>query len=168
LVIREAKLGPIHPEVAQSLNGLASLYFDRGQTAQAAPVFLRVLAIQENAFGSEHPAVATTLNNLAELYRTQGSYGQAEPLYQRALAIWQKTFASDHPDMAMCQNNLAVLYYQQGRYAELNRCCWRHRSPREGSEARTPRPRVQSQQSGSASVWLNASLIKPRCSIGEF
>jgi CHAT domain-containing protein len=118
LAIREAALGKNHPDVAQSLNNLATLYSDQGMYGQAEPLYQRALAIREAALGTDHPNVATSLNNLAALYVKQGMYGQVEPLYQRALAIQEAALGKDHPHVATSLNNLATLYRDQGLYGQ--------------------------------------------------
>ena len=118
LQIREKALGPEHPDVAASLDGLARLYKTQGKYAEALSLYQRALKIREKALGPEHPDVATTLNGLANLYYDQGKYAEAEPLYQRALTIREKALGPDHPDVADSLNNLADLYYVQGKYAE--------------------------------------------------
>ncbi|HTK09076.1 MAG TPA: FxSxx-COOH system tetratricopeptide repeat protein [Ktedonobacteraceae bacterium] len=118
LRIREQVLGAEHLQVAEVLNGLASLYLRQGKYEQAEPLYQRALRIREQVLGTEHPQVATLLNNLAELYRGQGRYEQAEPLFLRALQIWEQDLGSDHPRVAYPLNNLAELYRGQGRYEQ--------------------------------------------------
>ena len=108
LQLAEQNADADHPDVATSLNNLASLYDAQGDYAKAEPLYKRALAIREKALGPDHPDVATSLNNLAELYRTQGDYAKAEPLYKRSLAIREKALGPDHPDVATSLNNLAV------------------------------------------------------------
>ena len=84
------RLGPDHPETAQSLNNLAVAHFENGDSRAAEQLYKRSIAIKEAALGPEHPELALTLNNLAELYRTQRRFEEAEPLFNRALAIDQK------------------------------------------------------------------------------
>jgi CHAT domain-containing protein/tetratricopeptide (TPR) repeat protein len=116
LRIRETALGPDHPDVATSLNGLAGLYRAQGNYGAAEPLFQRSLSIRETNLGPDHPAVATSLNNLALLYQNQGNYGAAETLFQRALRIYESVLGPDHPWVATNLNNLAVLYRAQGNY----------------------------------------------------
>ncbi len=87
LEVAEKIVGPNHPDVATSLNGLALLYHTQGQYAQAEPLFKRALAIYENALGPDHPLVAMTLNNLAAVYRATKRDEEAETLEQRAARI---------------------------------------------------------------------------------
>ena len=107
-----------HPDCAQSLNNLATLYEKQGRHADSEPLFQRALAIYEKAAGPAHPAVATLLNNLGQVDKVQGRYGDAEPLIMRSLAIREKQLGPDHPDVARSLNNLADLYERQRRYAE--------------------------------------------------
>ena len=87
LEVAEQNVGPDHPDVATSLNNLASLYNNQGHYAQAEPLYKRALAIDEKALGPDHPSVATSLNNLAELYRAMNRDDEADPLEQRAARI---------------------------------------------------------------------------------
>ena len=80
LAIREAALGPDHPDTATSLNNLAALHRARGEYDAAEPLFARALAIREAALGPDHPDTATSLNDLALLHRDRGEHDAAEPL----------------------------------------------------------------------------------------
>jgi len=67
LAIREKALGPDHPNIAQSLTNLASLYNRQGRYAEAEPMYWRSLAKREKALDRDHPDLAFTLINLAAL-----------------------------------------------------------------------------------------------------
>jgi tetratricopeptide (TPR) repeat protein len=86
LVIWEKALGSEHPDVATSLNNLATLSRAQGRYAQAEPLLRRSLAIWEKALGPEHPDVATTLNNLARLLQATNRLEEAEPLDAEGLS----------------------------------------------------------------------------------
>ena len=62
--IKETKLGPADPDVANSLNNLANMYEDMGQYAKAEPLYQRSLKIREDKLGTDHFDVADSLNNL--------------------------------------------------------------------------------------------------------
>ena len=115
----EKKYGPEHPEVADSLNDLASLYGPMGQQAKAVPLYERALKIREKALGHEHPYVAIILNNLAETYREMGDYAKAEPLYKRAVKIFETKLGPTHQNTAACLSNLALLYEAKGEMAKV-------------------------------------------------
>jgi len=87
LQVAEQNAGPDHPDVATSLNNLASLYQDQGDYASAEPLYKRSLAILEKALGPDHPYVAGSLENLALLYRATKRSSEADVLEQRAARI---------------------------------------------------------------------------------
>jgi class 3 adenylate cyclase/tetratricopeptide (TPR) repeat protein len=118
LAIQEKELGPNHPDVAFSLNNLATAHWHQGRSDEAESMYLRSLAILEKAFGSEHPYVARTLNHLAVICQEDARYVEAESLHRRALAIREKEFGPEHPTVAYTLNNLANAYARQRRYAE--------------------------------------------------
>ncbi|MGJ5634439.1 tetratricopeptide repeat protein, partial [Nostoc sp. CALU 1950] len=80
LEITKKRLGEEHPDVALSLNNLASLYYSQGRYSEAEPLYIQALALWRKLLGEEHPDIALSLNNLALLYYSQGRYSEAEPL----------------------------------------------------------------------------------------
>ncbi|MEL6554132.1 MAG: tetratricopeptide repeat protein [Cyanobacteria bacterium J06621_11] len=116
IAIKEAALGPDHPEVATSLSNLAGLHRQQGNDATALPLYERVLSIRATALGPDHLEVAASLNNLAELHLEQGNYDIAMPLFERSLSIREAALGPNHPAVATSLNNLASLYYQQSNY----------------------------------------------------
>lgn len=118
LAIREKTLGPDHPDVAESLNNQATIYWLQGQYAQAEPLFERALAILEKARGPHDPDVALALNNLALFPLVQRQYPRAESLLNRALAISEAALGAEHPDVSGVLGSLGRLYHAQGHYAQ--------------------------------------------------
>lgn len=100
------------------LNESAFYSEERGQYADAEPLYKQSLIIREKTLEPDHPDVAVSLNNLAAIYYTQGKYPEAEPLFKQSLAIRERVLGPDHPDVATGVNNLALLYKEQGKYAE--------------------------------------------------
>jgi len=119
--MREKVLGPSHPDVARTLDKLASVYEYQGKYAEASGLYERALAIMEKSLGPSHPEFAASLNNLANIYESQGKYAEAIGLYERALAIKEKALGPSHPNVASGLNNLANVYKDQGKYAEAIR-----------------------------------------------
>ena len=117
LALREAVLGPSHPDVAACLDLLGSRHLLRGNPVRAEPLLQRALAIREATLGTRHPDVARTLHTLAGLYAAQHLYDRAEPLHSRALAIRETALGNDHPDVADSLNGLANLYVTQRLHA---------------------------------------------------
>jgi len=118
LSLRENQLGPMHPDVAASLNRLGDLHGLLSQHAKAVPLLTRALSIREHALGAWHPDVATSLNSLASIYTASGEYGKALALFVRALAIREKALGPMHPDLADTLMNLGELHLEQGAYGK--------------------------------------------------
>ena len=60
LAIREERLGGDHPNVADTLNDMAAVYYTTKRYREARPLFERALAIQERVLGEDHPHTAVT------------------------------------------------------------------------------------------------------------
>jgi tetratricopeptide (TPR) repeat protein len=118
LAIREKALGANHPDVGQTLNNLALVYWKQGKYSEAEGLYKRALAILEKALGANHLDVAWTLNDLALVYRAEGRYEEAEALFKRALTIREKTLGASHTQVGKTLNNLGLVYRDQGRYVE--------------------------------------------------
>lgn len=71
LEIRETALDPDHPQVAQSLHQLASVYVQWKKFGNAEQLYKQALEISENAYGADHPHIARELEALATLYQKQ-------------------------------------------------------------------------------------------------
>ena len=67
LALQQAALGPVHPEVASTMNNIAIVLRSQGKADDALALYRSVLSIQEAALGADHPDVATSLNNMAVL-----------------------------------------------------------------------------------------------------
>nr|XP_020748743.1 nephrocystin-3 isoform X4 [Odocoileus virginianus texanus]XP_020748744.1 nephrocystin-3 isoform X4 [Odocoileus virginianus texanus] len=90
LEIRETALDPDHPQVAQSLHQLASVYVQWKKFGNAEQLYKQALEISENAYGSDHPHIARELEALATLYQKQDKYEQAEHFRKKSFKIRQK------------------------------------------------------------------------------
>ncbi|UCH82712.1 MAG: CHAT domain-containing protein, partial [Candidatus Latescibacterota bacterium] len=117
LEIRRKALGNDHPDVASSLDRLATLRRAQGDYAGAARYHLEALEVRRKTLGSEHPDVAVSLANLGVLLHDQGDLAKAERLYRDALGIHQKVLGDDHPYVASSLTNLGALLHDQGDYA---------------------------------------------------
>ncbi len=105
LQLRRELLGDRHPDVAGSLNNLATLYRNQGRYEEAEPLYREALQLCRELLGDRHPYVAGSLNNLATLYRNQGRYEEAEPMYLQALKIVFSSFGENHPHTLTVRQN---------------------------------------------------------------
>jgi hypothetical protein len=75
--MREALLGPDHPEVALTANNLGVLLKARGDDDEARALYRRALAIFERVLGPGHPHTVTCRENAERL--RQATAGDAAP-----------------------------------------------------------------------------------------
>jgi tetratricopeptide (TPR) repeat protein len=106
LALREAALGPSHPDVAQSLNNLAQLLLAAGEYSAARPIAERVVYVNETTFGPSHPSVGASLDTLAAVLHAMGDYAGARPLAERAVRVTEAAVGANHPDMGVRLSNL--------------------------------------------------------------
>jgi CHAT domain-containing protein len=117
LRIREAALGPDHPDVAVSLNDVANVYENMERSEQAIALFQRAIAICERVLEPDHPVLAIVLMNAGASYRTRRDLLKAEEAYTWALKIQQKVLGSEHRNTAVVRNNLGLVYQDRREYA---------------------------------------------------
>ena len=112
--------GGASPELASSLNELASAHFYAGHYKIADTMFRRLLEMHRQLYGNRHPTVGDDLINLGAVQSDLGYYGEAEKLLRQALEINLAYYGPDHPQTA---HNLIVLgralVYEQ-RFEEAN------------------------------------------------
>jgi eukaryotic-like serine/threonine-protein kinase len=118
LSVREAALGPEHPDVASTLTRLGNVLDREGKRDEALEAYRRALAIRTKVFGPEHPDVAAVQGNMGISLEALGKYDEALAAYHSALAIELKAFGPDNPRVANTRYNLAVTLDDSGRYAE--------------------------------------------------
>ncbi|MEM9003798.1 MAG: tetratricopeptide repeat protein, partial [Cyanobacteria bacterium P01_F01_bin.86] len=67
LAIREAQLGPDHPDTAGSFNNMAMFYYALERYAEAANFGTKALEVFLKKLGQEHPSTQTVLENLVTI-----------------------------------------------------------------------------------------------------
>lgn len=118
LRIKREVLGPNHPDVATSLNNLASLLQQTGDAEGAEEFYRQALAIRESQTPLDRPALAGVLNNLGTLHRRTGKLESAESHMRRANQLWEEALGTSHPSVAVGLNNLAELLMGARRLSE--------------------------------------------------
>lgn len=97
LAMQERTLGPRHPEVATTLNNLASLLLEKNRVSEAEPAARRALAILTATLGKRNVRTAVGASNLGDILRAAGRNREALVLYRQALAVFQDSLGADHP-----------------------------------------------------------------------
>ena len=131
LTIREALLGPEHPLVATTLNGLGSIHRRRNQLDEALAVQTRALAIRRAALGAGHPDIAVAANDLGLLEQSRGHHDAAKTYFEEALAIAEQVGGPEDLEVALILNNLGRLQHLRGDYVEARRLLGRALAIRE-------------------------------------
>jgi hypothetical protein len=70
--LQERTLGPVHPDLANTLNNLGVVCERAGKDDDAEQCYRRAYAIATTAFASDHPFVATSRKNLEEFCAARG------------------------------------------------------------------------------------------------
>jgi tetratricopeptide (TPR) repeat protein len=87
LEMREASVGPNHPDIAVLASDLGAAYTHDGQYAKAHATFTRALTIRETLYGKNSPLLIATLDNFGELLRHEGDFAGALASQERAIAM---------------------------------------------------------------------------------
>ena len=70
--IQEEELGPLHPDLANTLNNLAVVAEKTGSPSEAETLYRRAAAIAAAALPSDHPMVVASQQNLEDFCRAHG------------------------------------------------------------------------------------------------
>lgn len=70
--IQEEELGPLHPDLANTLNNLAVVAERTGSSSEAETLYRRAAAIAAAALPSDHPMVVASRQNLEDFCRARG------------------------------------------------------------------------------------------------
>jgi hypothetical protein len=70
--IQEAELGPLHPDLANTLNNLAIVAEKRGRLGDAETFYRRAVAIASASLPADHPMIAASRENLEDFCRARG------------------------------------------------------------------------------------------------
>jgi tetratricopeptide (TPR) repeat protein len=74
---RKTLLGENHPDTLTSLNNLAGLYNDQGDSDKALRLYEECLKRSQSVLGENHPETLALRNKLAVLYNQKGDYEKA-------------------------------------------------------------------------------------------
>jgi serine/threonine protein kinase/Tfp pilus assembly protein PilF len=100
LSMRTDKLGPEHPEVAQTLNDLGVILAAQSTNSDprlkdAESLLRQALAMRQKLLGNQHPDTLDSLNSLAAVLQQSGNLTAAEPLARQCLDLYEKVLPDD-------------------------------------------------------------------------
>jgi tetratricopeptide (TPR) repeat protein len=116
--VREATLGPDHPDLLASRDNLAVAYRWAGRLREAIALHEETLKLRETKQGPDHPGTIGCRNNLANAYWSAGRLREAIALHEETLRLREAKRGPDHPDTLASRNNLALAYVASGRLRE--------------------------------------------------
>jgi serine/threonine protein kinase len=112
--------GPDAPETLQALDELAALHLDRGEPADAEPLFRQSLERELRLFGEEHPATMASRKNLARVLKKQKKLAEADTLLRECLEIYRRVQGPEHPDALIAMDRRADILEEQGKRDEAD------------------------------------------------
>ncbi len=119
--VLENRLGKDHPDVAEELFSLGTLYKFENDN-KAIPYFSRALKIWEQNGENEYQGnIYKVVGNLAEIYQKKGDFLNAEKFQERLLEMSEKEFGSDSPHLKWTLEQLAEIYQALERTEKLEK-----------------------------------------------
>lgn len=94
LEMQKKLYGPVHADVATTMNNLASLFGSLGKYFEAKELYKQAIAMRTTIFGLDHQTVAATYNNYGALMVITREFDTARDLFESALKIKIKAFLS--------------------------------------------------------------------------
>jgi len=110
------KQNSVHPAIAESYEGLAQMYQQQGNYADALRYFELGIEVYKKTFPSGHPHVGKLYNNRAIVQEAINNYQDAYKSYTKALGIFKKSYGEKHLYYLNCLNNLGLLNMNAGKY----------------------------------------------------
>jgi CHAT domain-containing protein len=116
LGIRERLLGADHPDVATSLDALASLATAQHRYDLADQRYRRAIDILSRRLGADHPRTLAALVNRAGLLVVRREVAAAADIFKRAIALEEREGGPDNPQLKQPLDELADVYAVEGRH----------------------------------------------------
>lgn len=105
-------------DVAESLDQLGALWFERADSARAERLMRDSLEMRRRLFGETHPAIAESLHDLGVVVWQRSERKEAERLLREAVAMRRQCLTPGHEETAASLSALGVLLQETGRSDE--------------------------------------------------
>ena len=116
LKIRQAELGPAHPQIALVMNNLANIFWARAEWDEGLRRHAEALAMRAQLLGEEHPACASSHNNIGLIEHDKGEYEAAITSFQKSVDIARAAFGDDHRLVGLSSGNIGMSQEALGRF----------------------------------------------------
>ncbi|HEX3950162.1 MAG TPA: toll/interleukin-1 receptor domain-containing protein [Steroidobacteraceae bacterium] len=107
-----------HPDLAEVLNDMGLLLYEKGDSNDAEKFYRESLAMNRRLLGDKHPEIANGLENVAMTVQDRGDLAGAEKLYRQSLEMRRELLGPDHPEVGRTLANLASLQSDRGETSE--------------------------------------------------
>lgn len=119
LELQRQVLGPVHEDVARTLQDLAKVIYENGDLKAAIPVMRQALAMQRQLNGSlPGPGLADAIQNLGMMLFYYGDNDAAEKLFVETLAMKRRVLGDKHPEVAISLGYLGAIQQNRGNLAK--------------------------------------------------
>jgi tetratricopeptide (TPR) repeat protein len=118
LELQRQVLGPVHDDVARTLQDLAKVTYENGNLKAAIPLMRQALDMQRRLNGTQPgPGLADAIQNLGMMLFYDGDYGAADQLFNETLAIKRRVLGDRHPEVAITLGYLGAIQQSRGNLA---------------------------------------------------
>lgn len=114
----EKAFGSDHPNVAESLNNLALIYYTQGKETEASIFEPTSTQLREEMLLPRSSDTSQYVNKVVLLNLAKRKYSLAESLFRRALEIKKNALGQEHSELLPVLTNLADLHSTRGKCAE--------------------------------------------------
>jgi serine/threonine-protein kinase len=118
LAIEERAFGPVHPQVASTLNELGTVALSHGQLHEAEADFSRMADIYRTVYHGKQYRIGIAWSNLGSVYLAEHRYAAAEQRFRDAIAMLKATLPAGHVNTGIATIKLGRALLRQGRYRE--------------------------------------------------
>jgi serine/threonine protein kinase/Flp pilus assembly protein TadD len=119
LAIRRRELGNEHPDVAHSLDSLASLAYERADYDSAEASSRESLSIYRQLHGEEHADIAGALSDLGVALSEKGELESTERVQREALEMARGLPDVDDKSLEIYVRRLAITLAERGEFEEV-------------------------------------------------
>ena len=118
LSLREATLGPDHPDTFTSRHTLASAYIKAGRTADGISLHEHTLELRTAKLGKDHPDTLVSRDHVGVAYSEASRHSDAIAMHKETVRLREARSGADNPDTLMSRHHLASAYLFADRTSE--------------------------------------------------
>lgn len=90
---KRKSLPPDHPEIADLVNSIGSLYFENGKFENAAKLYTQSYQMRRKSLPPNHPDVAASLYNMGSAYYKLGKYDKSLMLFDQSSGVLKQSLS---------------------------------------------------------------------------